>query len=387
MNRLVKALFALVALTCVACDNKPEYGTTPNTVIASLGTPLNNEIWFTTTDALDLRNINETAFNVAIEDILYSEMEHSVIRFEGPLTTIGEGAFSHCTNLHNISLPDSVTEIGEEAFFECTGMECMTLGNGLRRVNARAFDNCLALYTLHIPSIWCWCQIEFAGPTANPTYYSQTLIVNGKKVISLELPDIVDGVKPYAFYNNTAITEVSVAASVKHFGTKAFEGCDNIRKVSVADIAAWCATDFANETANPLSIAGELHVNGNRVTSLSLEGITEVKSQAFINCTSLQSLTAEDITTIGTEAFRACSSLRNVLLGGGTKELSGRAFMGCMALKSVTIKATTPPTLGDEYLFAYNAEGRMFYVPAESVELYKNGALWEQYVDYIVAIE
>lgn len=387
MNRFLKIIFALVALACVACEKTPEYGTTPDTTIASLGTPPNNEIWFITTDARDLRNIDTHAFDATVEDIIYSELEYSVIRFAGPLTTIGEGAFSRCTNLHNISLPDSVTEIGEEAFFECTGMECMTLGNGLRTCGARAFDNCLAIYTLHAPSIWCWCQIEFAGPTANPTYYSQTLVVNGKKVTSLELPDIVESVKPYAFYNNTAITEVSVAASVKQFGTKAFEGCDNIRKVSVADIAAWCVTDFANETANPLSLAEELYINGSRVTNLSLEGITEVKSQAFINCTSLQSLTAEDITTIGTEAFRACSSLRKITLGNDTKELSERAFMGCTALESVTIKATTPPALDDEYTFAYNGEGRMFHVPAESVEKYKSEAMWEPYADYIVAIE
>jgi hypothetical protein len=386
MRRFINAIFAMAALVCIACENELPYDDTSSSYIPSLATPPNNEIWFVTTDARDLRYIDTSAFDVAVEDILYSEMDKNIIRFAAPLTTIGEGAFRSCKNLHNISLPDSVVKIEEEAFYECTGMECMTLGNGLRYCGPRAFDNCLNIYTLHVPSIWCWCQIEFANPTSNPTYYSQTLVINGKKVTSLELSDIVESVKPYAFYNNTAITSVSVAASVKSFGTKAFEGCDNIKKVAVADIAAWCATDFANETANPLSIAGALYMNGNKVTALTLDGISEIKSQAFIRCTSIQSLIAKDIVGVGTEAFRACPSLKEVTLGAKVNEISGRAFMGCSLLESVTIKNPNPPTLGDEYVFDYNAEGRKIHIPWGSYDLYVMDPIWMLYADSLEGI-
>ena len=101
--KIFKVLFALLAFALVACE-EPDYGTTPDTTVASLGTPENNEIWFTTTDGKVLLNLDETAFNVAVAEVIYSEYDINVIRFAGEVTTIGEGAFEECTNIFNLSL-------------------------------------------------------------------------------------------------------------------------------------------------------------------------------------------------------------------------------------------------------------------------------------------
>ena len=61
--------------------------------------------------------------------------------------------------------------------------------------------------------------------------------------------------------------------------------------------------------------------------------------------------------------------------------------MGCSALKSVKCHAIVPPALGDKYVFDYNATDRKIYVPAESVDDYKDHEAWSRYADAIMAIQ
>ena len=70
--KIFKIILTVAAFALFACE-EPDYGSTPNTTIASLGTPENNEIWFTTTDGKTLLNLDEEAFDVAVADILYNE--------------------------------------------------------------------------------------------------------------------------------------------------------------------------------------------------------------------------------------------------------------------------------------------------------------------------
>ena len=45
------------------------------------------------------------------------------------MTIIGYGAFSDCTGLTSITIPNSVTEIGEAAFFGCTNLKTIIIQN------------------------------------------------------------------------------------------------------------------------------------------------------------------------------------------------------------------------------------------------------------------
>jgi hypothetical protein len=260
----------MIALGVVACDDKPNHGTTSDSSITSLGTPANNEIWFITTDGRELISFDEGAFDVAVEEIEYSEFGVNIIRFADKVTTIEESAFENCHNLFNISLPNSIATIGERAFFECTNLECLTLGSGLLHCKSLAFDNCMALNTLHIPSVLHWCQIEFDNAKANPVTYAQMLIADGNKIKTLSIPNGIEQINNYAFIDNILLTEIHLPASVRYVGKQAFDGCSNIRKVSTESVDAWCGIEFYDELANPLTITGELYQNNQLVTALTL---------------------------------------------------------------------------------------------------------------------
>lgn len=384
--KIFRALFALLAVTFIAC-NEPDYGSQASTTIPSLGTPSNNEIWFTTTDGRELLSLNESAFDVAIEEVLYDAEGINVIRFAGEVTTIGEEAFSYCHNIFNLALPNSVTTIGERAFFDCKNMECLTLGSALRSCGEEAFDGCYNLYSLHIPSVQSWCRIAFASKSANPLYYTEQFIIQGSKITELYIPEGTEEISDYAFVYYSRLKSVTIPRSLLHIGKDAFEGCENISKVEVYSIASWCNIFFENEASNPLAMAGALYQDGAVVTSAEVSSVQEIHPYAFINCTSIVSFKASDkLSAIGDNAFRNCSSLSSVELGSGVGQIGKQAFMNCKALKSVTCLTQTPPILGNNDVFSYNHEARKFYVPAVAIEAYKDEESWSKYADAIEGI-
>ena len=386
MKKILRVIFAVLTLGLTAC-NEPDYGTTPDTTIASLGTPENNEIWFITTDDVTLRHIDTSAFNSEITDIIYSESGVNIIRFESDVTSIGERAFDGCHNLFNLSIPNSVTEIGARAFYDCKNMECLTLGNGLRRSGNMAFDGCINLRSLHIPSVRSWCDIAFENKTANPAYYSQLLIIEREKIRHFNIPSGVTSISKYAFAGNTLLTGVTVPASVKEIGADAFIECDGLTNVTAESLKAWCAIDFGDELANPISIANRLYSQNAEVTQLSLDNIEEIKERAFICCHSLVAVKLGNaINKIGLEAFRACSELTSVTLGSNISVIGEKAFMGCEKLVRIECHAITPPTLSSTSAFNRNAEDRKFYVPREALDSYKTDNYWSRYADDIEAI-
>lgn len=380
MRRLILCAILLASALVVGCKGEKE-PYRPQLVIGSLGTPPLNEIYFTTTDQLALIELDEEAFDKPILYIL-NDANLGRIVFESEISAVGNEAFADCTNLLNISLPNSVRSIGKRAFYNCTNMHCLSLGGGLRKCDEEAFDGCYSLYTLHITSIAAWCSIDFATPTSNPAYYSEGLTIEGKRISALNLPNDITSIGKYAFVSNIYIQSVNIPRSLTKIGESAFEGAANITSVNINDIGAWCNIEFANESANPLSIATQLKVSDIACKNLVLEGVESISPLAFINCTSISSVTSDDsLKSVGNKAFRNCTSLVSVSLGKGVTSIGEQAFMNCKELLSVECHATTPPTLSDDYTFAYNNTARIIYVPSASVEAYRGA--WSQYATSI----
>jgi hypothetical protein len=66
-------------------------------------------------------------------------------------TQIGSEAFSGCTGLTSITIPNSVTSIGGYAFSGCSGLTSVTLGNFIEKIVSRTFYNCTKLTNITIP--------------------------------------------------------------------------------------------------------------------------------------------------------------------------------------------------------------------------------------------
>ena len=89
-------------------------------------TPPNTEIWYTTSDGKAIELPNYAVFGATYESNEYKDGK-GIVTFEGDVTTIGQGAFTSCSNLTSIRIPKSVTSIGLAAFGGCSGLKSIDL--------------------------------------------------------------------------------------------------------------------------------------------------------------------------------------------------------------------------------------------------------------------
>ena len=257
------------------------------------------------------------------------------------------GAFSYCTSLTSITIPDSVTSIGNYAFEYCRSLTSVTIGNSVTSIGYNAFYNCTSL-------------------------------------TSVTIPDSVTNIGDYAFENCTRLTNVTIPDSVTSIGWYAFDGCTNLiqKENGVCYVDKWivaCDTsvtsvtlrkntigiansalaDFAsasltsitvsNENTTYKSVDGKLYskdgktliryAGGKEDTSFTIpNSVTSIGFAAFADCDSLTSVTIPDsVTSIGNCAFEDCTSLTSVTIGNSVTSIGNYAFNRCTSLTSVTI--------------------------------------------------
>ena len=72
----------------------------------------------------------------------------SVIPMDGSVTSIAGSAFSGCTGLTSIIIPDGLTTIGRLAFQGCTGLTSVTIPDSVTSIGNGAFQGCTGLTSI-----------------------------------------------------------------------------------------------------------------------------------------------------------------------------------------------------------------------------------------------
>lgn len=144
----------------------------------------------------------------------------------------------------------------------------------------------------------------------------------------------------------------------------------------------------------PVTIIGVRVFESNyRIESIVIpSSVTTISGMAFYDCINLKKITLPpSVTRIEGSAFGGCSSLESVVIPSSVVFIGGFAFGECSSLVEVIVNSQTPPELyynsaaGEYTSFKSNAPGRLFKVPAGSVNAYKTATGWSNYADSIVA--
>ena len=119
------------------------------------------------------------------------------------------------------------------------------------------------------------------------------------------------------------------------------------------------------------------------VTSLIVKG--KVYETDFSSIYRLGNLLNVDFTRSDLEHVRDHSwnktGLTTVKLPSSVKKIDSYAFSNCLNLKNVVCLALTPPEVNSTAFYG-NHEGAFLYVPAASVELYQEAAVWKDFIIY-----
>jgi hypothetical protein len=271
-----------------------------------------------------------------------------------PVTSIGGYAFTNCTTITSVAIPDSVISIGDETFYECDDLTSVTIGTNVTSIGDYAFWGCTSLTNVTIPaSVTSYGDDAFGDCTKltaitvntnNPAYSSvagvlfnqsgTTLIQYpaGNVETSYTIPNSVTSIGLGAFQGCTGLATVTIGTNVTSIGQSAFEWCTGLTSVTI----------------------------GTNVTSIG--------AQAFEG-SGLTNVTIPDsVTNIGFYAFVGCTSLTNVTIPASVTSIGDDPFGDCYKLTAITVDASNPAYSSVAGVLFNKNQTSLIQYPAGNVE-------------------
>ena len=220
-----------------------------------------------------------------------------------PVTTIGNAAFRD-SSVTSVTIPDSVTEIGANAFAGCTNLTSVNyIGGDWSKLTIQSGN----------PAVE-----DAAKDAANEQLFDFEFILNNTAVIVISykgtaadvtIPSRYKGkpvtvIDPVAFYNNSAVTSVTIPDSVTAIPDYAFGFCSQLTNISIPNSVTFIGFSAFNSCTSLKSITLPSSLN-------------TIQSYAFYNCGNLKTIRIPvSVTSIGNCAFDVCPSLMTVTYPG-----------------------------------------------------------------------
>lgn len=302
-----------------------------------------------------------TSLTKMADYMFVNQSELTEVALPESLTSIGYSAFSGCTSLASIDIPEKVTALGSNAFNMCSSLTSLKLPDGLTNIGPWAFRGCSNLININIPD------------GVNTIGYS--LFYDCSSLASIDIPSSVTSIKDYAFQGCSSLESVVIPSSVTSIDYGAFLGCSSLTSFIIPNTVTTLGTTVFAGCSSLVSV--EIPDN-----------FTELGGLLFRNCSSLASIEIPNsVTTLGNSIFDGCTSLTSIIIPPNVNTLNYGAFKNCTNLTSITVLSEDPPVIKT---FLYNSidvpANCTIYVPANSVDKYKNDANWSEYANQIAAI-
>ena len=135
------------------------------------------------------------------------------------VTSIGESAFSRCTNLTSIIIPNNVTSIGSSAFMGCTSMTNVTIPNSVTTIDQNAFMECTSMTNVTIPN--------------SVTSISYGMFSHCTSLRNVTIPNSVTSIDAEAFMACTSMTNLTIPDSVTSIGAETFRYCTSLTNITI----------------------------------------------------------------------------------------------------------------------------------------------------------
>ena len=255
------------------------------------------------------------------------------------MTILPNRFFYQRSLLEIVKLPSELTTIDEYAFYQCYGLNHIDFPATLTTINRYGFSECDNLLEVILP--------EGFTSLGEGAFYSCD---NNKHI---KLPSTLNSISSYAFYYNLNLRNVEFAEGLTHIYNNAFRECYALNNLKYPSTLYY--------------IGGSAFAYNRSLASIEYnEGLYQIDDNAFYDCDALTEVTLpSSLVLANASPFDYCDNLRKVT---------------CLSIE--------PPYMTDQIPYGLGMEGRELYVPALSINVYKQTTGWDKFptikpIDYL----
>lgn len=255
------------------------------------------------------------------------------------MTTLPDRFFYQHSLLEYVKLPAQLTTIGESAFYQCSGLRNIDFPTTLTTINRYGFSECDNLQEVILP--------EGFNNLGEGAFYSCD---NNQYV---KLPSTLASIGSYAFYYNLKLRTVDFAEGLTYIYDDAFKECGALENLKFPSTLYY--------------IGGSAFAYDRSLSSIEFN---------------------EGLFQIGDNAFDDCDALTEVTLPSSLVLAYYSPFDYCDNLRKVTCLSIEPPYMTDQIPYGLDMDGRELYVPALTINAYKQTTGWDKFptikpIDYL----
>ena len=292
-------------------------------------------------------------------DLYANNQKVTSLTIPSSITSIGMHLYG-VTSVTSVTIPNTVTTIGSQAFAGCSNLATVNMGTGVKTaitipesvetLGGSAFYGCSGIKKL----TWNAINLNYNGDidAANIEQVTignkvQTLpsnFVRTAKITSITLPASVKTIGQRAFDRCTGLMSVAIPSGAA-VGYQAFYGCSALQSLTIpatigtVDNTAFGECPITQVTWNLTNGSGmNQFLNTGNITKVTIGSNVTSLPNNFMQNAKISSVTLPaNLTAISQNAFYGCTGLTGISIPNKVTEIGNYAFYGCSSLSSLTI--------------------------------------------------
>lgn len=280
----------------------------------------------------DIKKRDESIFKTLRSYYLISEKFYQVVEFEENTEIINDNLL-HDSDVKKAVIPLNVKEIGKTSFYQCRKLETVIFKcNNLEKIGISAFSGCSRLESITLPD--------------SLKVINEYTFENCKKLNRVKFPKGLERINEKAFAGCKSLTTIEIPSTIKYIGIGAFEKCDSLQAFKIPGaICIYSNDDLNTEINEPASleslvIDSKCFYKCKELKNVAIK-IQTIKESTFSSCTNLENVKiyVSSNSKIEKSAFFGCPHLKNVdfIVSENSKlEVDDSCFEDCKELNKVT---------------------------------------------------